>query len=213
MGRPLRIKGDNITYHLTSRTNGKRILMKKKSDHKALCRYLAKVLIKHGIICYGFTPMGNHFHVIIKIPDNGADLSQFMCEFKTAYAKYYNNKYNTSGHFWGDRFSSSIIEDERHMLACLRYLDRNPIKAGLTKSPNQWFLTSYPCYAYGKKHPVLPISLHPTYLGLSHDPKRCRKIYLQYVNESENLSDARHSHMTRQSFMAAEDYLKKLINK
>lgn len=127
MGRPLREKGPNITFHITSRTNGKKLFMKKKSDHKALCLYLAKTLSKHDIICYAFTPMGNHFHLIIRIQDNSTDLSQFMCEFKTAYAKHFNTKYNTSGHFWGERFSSTIIEDERHMLACLRYLDRNPV--------------------------------------------------------------------------------------
>ena len=103
MGRPLRLKTPGLTYHITSRTNGKRLFLKKKQDQKALCKILKLILSKYGVILYAFTPMMNHFHMIIRI-ENNSDLSQVMCEIKTFYAKYFNKKYKISGHFWGDRF-------------------------------------------------------------------------------------------------------------
>ncbi|MBN1594634.1 transposase [candidate division FCPU426 bacterium] len=188
MGRPLRIKASDITYHITSRTNGKRLYMKKSRDRRALCRCLQKVQHKYKFIIYGFTPMGNHFHLLLKIADT-ADLSQIMCEFKTAYAKYYNSKYNTSGHFWGDRFRSTLVDDDKHLLACLRYIDRNPLTAGLIKTPQFWRYGTYACYAFGARHEFLKIKLHPTFLEMASTGGQRRLLYRDYVSRPDSLSD------------------------
>lgn len=207
MGRPTRLKGPNLTFHITSRCNGKKLFMKKKSDHRSLCRCLLEVLNKYGTTCFGFTPMGNHFHLIIRINDNDADLSKFMCLFKTAYAKYFNTKYSTSGHFWGDRFKSTIIEDDKYFLACLRYIDRNPVKAGLVNNPSEWMLSSYNCYAFGKEHPILPIELHPTYLDLENNPVVRQKIYQDFVDQPHTESDSYHGELHRERFLATEEFI------
>jgi REP-associated tyrosine transposase len=182
MGRPLRIKAPDLTYHITSRTNGKRLYMKKSKDRKALCRILQRIKLKHKAHIYGFTPMTNHFHLLIKV-DESADISSFMCEFKTAYAKYFNHRYNTSGHFWGGRFGSEVVQEDQHMLACLRYIDRNPVKAGLVTNPSEWSLSTYHYYASGKEHTFLKIEYHPLYLELGPDPvSRCRA-YQDFVTK------------------------------
>jgi putative transposase len=154
--------------------------------------------------------MTNHFHLIVHIKDNGADLSQFMCEVKTAYAKYFNFKYNTSGHFWGDRFKSTIIEDEPYMLACLRYIDRNPLNAGLVSSSGDWHYGSYNCYAKGCKHPLLPITLHPTFMALSRDQKRRHQLYIDFVDKPFPLSDNLHGRLEKRQFLATPTYKEKL---
>jgi REP-associated tyrosine transposase len=189
MGRLLRMKAPEVTYHITSRTNGKKLFMKKSKDRKALCRCLQRIKLKHQAKIYGFTPMGNHFHLLVKMVGE-SDLSAFMCEFKTAYAKYYNRKHNTSGHFWGDRFHSTIIAENKHMLACLRYIDRNPIKAQLVEQPGQWSYSTYACYAFGQSHLVLTVDLHPTYLALAENTKQRCQLYADYVRLEDSLSDS-----------------------
>ena len=62
MARPLRIKAPDVTCHITSRTNGKKLFMKKGKDRKALCKYLQKIKLKYNAEIYGFSPLGNHFH-------------------------------------------------------------------------------------------------------------------------------------------------------
>jgi putative transposase len=180
MGRPLRVKVPDVLYHITSRTNGKRLFLQKKYDRKFLCKILERFRAKHGVVVYKFMPMGNHFHMVLKLPKEG-DLSKFMCEFKTSYAKYYNLRYKTSGHFWGERFYSSIIKEDHHLFACFRYIDQNPIRAGIVRHPRQWDLSSYPIYAYGYSHPFLSITLHPFYLGLASDPPGRQLCYRQCV--------------------------------
>lgn len=206
MGRPLRLQGSNLTFHITSRTNGQRLFLRKRQDQKTLCKILKRVLLKHGIILYAYTPMTNHFHMLIRI-ENEADLSQFMCEFKTQYAKYFNKKYGLSNHFWGDRFRSTIIQDDRHALACLRYLDRNPVKAGLVGHPAEWFYHSFPSYAYGQSHPLLPLQPHPTYLALSSNKTRRYQLYQEFVLGYDQASEALFGRLSKLQIFGSEEFI------
>jgi putative transposase len=210
MGRPLRIKVPDLTYHITSRTNGKRLFLKKKRDQKALCQVLKTSLLKYKIIIYSYTPMMNHFHMLIRFK-KGTDLSKFMCEFKANYAKYFNRKYGISGHFWGDRYRSTIVEDDHHALACLRYIDRNAVKAGLAEHPDKWLFNSFRCYAYGEDHPLLPLQPHPTYLGLSDSKAKRREIYLNFVIDEEKLSEELFGKLHRLRFFGSEAFIQSVM--
>jgi len=206
MGRMQRIMAPEFMYHITSRTNGKSLFMRKKRDQKMLCRILKQALLKHGIVLYAFTPMMNHFHMLIYL-NRDANLAQFMCEFKAAYARYFNRRYGMSNHFWGDRYRSTLVQDDRHALACLRYLDRNPVKAGLVTHPEQWQFNSFRTYAYGEDHPLLPIELHPTYLGLAKNQAKRRNLYLAFVLDQDEFSDELHGRLERLQFFGSEDFI------
>jgi putative transposase len=209
MGRPRRLKAPDLTYHITSRTNGRRLFMKAKADRKMLCRCLLKILHKYGVIIYSFTPMTNHFHMLIRI-ENEADLSKVMCEFKTRYAKLYNKKYKYEGHFWGDRYRSCIVQDDRYALACLRYIDRNAVKAGLVEHPAQWYLTSFRSYAYGENHPILPLMPHPTYVALAPDRIQRRAFYLSFVIGSDRMSDGLHGRLDKLQIFGSAEFIEEV---
>lgn len=206
MGRPLRIKAPNLVYHITSRTNGRRLFMKKGRDRKALCRHLQQMKMKYGVKIYGFTVMTNHLHLLIHTGEQ-SDISQFMCEFKTAYAKYFNAKYNMSGHFWGDRFHSTVVEEDRHLLTCLRYIDRNPVKAGLVKDPGNWHSSSFNYYAHGKPDEVLSLDWHPVYLEMSNDAERRRALYVEFVVGEDPDSEALFGKMDSIQIFGSEEFM------
>jgi len=211
MGRPLRIKVPQVTYHITSRTNGRKLFLKKKQDQKALCKILKRALLKHSVSIFSFSPMTSHFHMLVRT-DQDTDVSQFMCEFKSHYAKYFNKKYDTSGHFWGDRFKSTIVQDDRHALACLRYIDLNPVKAGLVDHPAKWFYNSFRSYAYGKSHPLLPLQPHPTYLALAKTrAKRCI-IYRKFVTNEDQESDELFGKLSRLQVYGTGEYITQIRN-
>lgn len=206
MGRPTRLKAPDLTYHITSRTDGHRIFFKFKRDRRALCRIIRQVFMKYGVILYSFTCMGNHFHMLIRIV-NDADLSQIMCEIKTKYAKHFNRRYGRRGHFWGDRFRSTIVEDDKYALACLRYIDRNPVKAGLVGHPRDWLCGTFPAYAMGKIHPVLHLHPHPTYLALSPDRQTRRSMYAKFVMDEDYESDSLSGRLPRLRIYGSEDFI------
>ncbi len=205
MGRPLRLKAANLTYHVTSRTNGRKLYMKKKADQKLLCQCLEKILVKYGVTIYSFTPMTNHFHMLIRI-ENEADLSKVMGEFKVLYAKLFNKKYKLAGHFWGDRFKSCIVQDDQYALACLRYIDRNPVKAGLVDHPGKWEMGSFGSYAYGHAHPLLPLKPHPTFLGLAKKRDQRRAFYLNFVLGKDELSAELEGKMGKLQILGSEKF-------
>ena len=212
MGRPLRIKAPNLTYHITSRTNGRRILLNEEKDREALCKILRRILDKYGVILHSLNCLGNHFHMMIHIKGK-TDLSQVICEFKTAYAKYYNQRHNCSGHFWGDRFRSTIVEDDKHALACLRYIDRNPVKAGLTDQPQNWPFSSFHIYASGQPHPILRIIPHAAYLGLSCHEETRRSMYVHFVLGNDPESDALHGCLPRLQFYGSDCFIRDVKNR
>lgn len=209
MGRPRRLKAPNLTYHITSRTNGQRMYLKAHRDKKAFVRILQKILVKYGVILYSLTIMTNHFHMLIRI-ENLADLSQILCEFKVAYAKYYNARYHMSGHFWGNRFRSTIVQDDRHALICLRYIDRNPVRAGLVNHPRFWPHGTFRAYAYGSIPSISAVTFHPAYVALSKKAATRRHMYHNLVvnggHESEQIKIAVH----RGPFFGSEEFGKEL---
>jgi putative transposase len=212
MGRPLRLKASGLTYHVTSRTHGKRYLLQNRGDKKALCKILKQITAKYQVVIYSFTVMNNHFHLFIRI-DNEADLSQVLCEFKATFAKYYNKQYKISGSFWGDRFRSTIVQDDRHALTCLRYIDRNPVKAGLVQHPSKWIYTSFNSYAYGKNHPILPLTPHPSYIALAATKEKRRNLYLQLVIEPDEEADQLHGRLYRILFYGSEEFIQEIERK
>lgn len=212
MGRPARLKGPDLTYHITSRTNGGKLCLQAKHDKKMLCHILNKILLKYEVIAYSITVMINHFHVIIHIK-NSADVSRIMCEFKTLYAKYYNKRYNTFGHFWGDRFRSTIIQDDKYALTCLRYVDRNAVKAGLIDHPGKWPLNSFNSYAYGTKHPILNLQPHPTYLALSRSKAKRREIYLSFVLNQDRDADELYGKLWRMQIFGSEKFAREVMGR
>jgi len=209
MGRPLRIKAPDLTYHITSRTNGRRLFMKKKADQKMLCKCLHKILVKYGVIIHSYIPMMNHFHMMIHI-NTEADLSKVMCEFKALYAKMFNKKYKLAGHFWGDRFKSCVVQDDQYALTCLRYIDRNAVKAGLVDHPNKWYLTSFNSYAYGQPHPILQLKPHPSYLALASNRTKRRAFYLSFVLGEDELSDELNNRMHKLQIFGSAEFVEEV---
>lgn len=92
---------------------------------------------KHAFRIDTFTVMGNHYHLIIK-PINNANLSRIMQWIMGVFAMTYNRLYKMKGHLWQDRFYSRIIQSLRELIELFRYIDENPVRAGLTARPLDW---------------------------------------------------------------------------
>ena len=78
----------------------------------------------------------------------------------------YNKVYSRIGHFWQDRFKSFVIDDDDYLLRCGLYVERNPVRAGLVKAPEDYPWSSYNAYAFGQKDSI--ITLDPLYDSLGN---------------------------------------------
>ncbi|NLO25569.1 MAG: transposase [Clostridiales bacterium] len=90
---------------------------------------------------FGYCLMTNHVHLLLKTGKES--IGQSMKRIGISYAHYFNKKYNRVGHVFQDRFRSEVIENERYLLAALRYIHNNPVKGGLVNDPSQYRWSSY----------------------------------------------------------------------
>jgi len=109
------------------------------------------------------------------------------------YTKYFNSRYARSGTIWNERYRSRSVQDERYALACLRYIEQNPLRAHIVSSPEQYRWSSYGASATGEFPPWL--TPHPVYLSLAETPADCRRVYRTLCGEllsAEQLVDQRY---------------------
>ena len=154
MPRTARFLPDNVCYHIIARGNQRQKIFINVSDYNYYVRLLKKYKTKFNIAIYGFCLMPNHVHFIVQ-PGESNCLSHFMKGLNQTYAQYFNERYQKCGHLWQERFKSIIIDKENYLFDCIKYVEFNPVRAELAKSPSAYHWSSYQNRVLGKKDGVL----------------------------------------------------------
>jgi len=128
MPRPHRTTSGGICYHVLNRGNGRRTVFHKPDDYAALLKLIveANERLCLGLLAYCLMP--NHFHLVLR-PEADGDLSRWMQWLMTSHVRRYHRHYHGSGHVWQGRFKSFPIQDDEHLLAVVRYVEMNPLRA------------------------------------------------------------------------------------
>ena len=178
MARPLRIRGDDLHYHVILRCNNKEGLFRKNSDFQMALDMLFESQQQFGFKLYNYVFLNSHAHLMLST-HNEKFIDKIMHDFCFKFAKQYNRIYKRSGHFWAHRYRSRLITDDRYALACLRYQHRNPVLAGMVIKAEEWRWSGYAYYSFGAADDLL--TQHPAFLGLSTDPLRRQQVYTKFV--------------------------------
>jgi putative transposase len=149
--------------------------------------------------------MDNHVHLIIKAL-KGKDLSDSMRRIGVMYSGYYRKKYGGSGHLFQGRFKSFLIEEGKYLFECGRYVELNPVSAGIVKNPLSYIWSSYTAYM-GNEDNLVDIS--PEYLALANTGDRRIRLYKEYV-ETARTERRDEERFFREGFYGSEEYRKKL---
>lgn len=110
-------------------------------DRSDFCDRTARTIAERGWLCRSFCLMPTHYHLILDVDENA--LQAGMHAINGQYAQRFNARHGRSGHLCGDRYRAVRIEAHAHMLRAFRYVARNPVKAGLCRSPADWTWSSY----------------------------------------------------------------------
>ena len=111
--RPPRISFAGGVYHVTIRCNNRKFSFKSDDDFALYIQVLLKAKSKYDVKVYAYCLTRNHVHLLVATPDKD-NLSEFMRYLSGNFAKAYNKKHGRSGHFWGERFFSTVIETTTH---------------------------------------------------------------------------------------------------
>ncbi len=143
MPRIARVKSETAFYHIMLRGNNRHKIFNSIEDKDKITEIIHNKIGVDEAVLHAFCIMDNHLHLIVR--EGIAPISQTMKRIGTSYASYYNKKYDRIGHVFQDRYKSEVIENEKRLLAAVRYVHRNPVKAGISDL-NSYKWSSYKNY-------------------------------------------------------------------
>jgi putative transposase len=156
MPRTARATPGGFCYHALNRGNRRAEVFHSDADYDAFVGLLADAAARFPVRLLAFCLMPNHFHLAVW-PPGDADLSAYMHWLLTTHARRYQRHYRTSGHVWQGRFRCFPVQEDEHLLTVLRYIERNPLRAGLVAQAQDWRWSSL---RWHLQPPQLPF-LHP----------------------------------------------------
>jgi putative transposase len=172
MPRVKRALADNCTYHVLNRGNAKQTVFNTLSDYRAFRRLMQTAKERWPVRTLAYCLMPNHFHLVVQ-PELGEELSNFMQWLMTSHVRRHHQRRGTSGHVWQGRYKSFRIECDSHLLVVMRYVERNPVRAGLAASAIDWPWSSHK-ERLGQASPVVidacPIQLPVDWAGYVNEP-------------------------------------------
>ncbi len=142
MPRLARGLGDNLLYHVINRGNGRQEVFHKDSDYEAFIHLMKQSKDRYSVKVFAYCLMPNHFHMVL-MPGKGEDLSKYMQWLMTSHVRRYHSHYGSSGHVWQGRFKSFLVQRDSYLLMVLRYVEANPVRAGLVLSAKEWLWSSH----------------------------------------------------------------------
>jgi putative transposase len=137
-------------HHVTSRGNDRRPIFFDDDDRVMFFAILSRVLGRAWWACHSFCLMTTHFHLLVQTHDES--LSFGMQRLNGEYAQSFNRRHGSSGHLFQDRFFSEMVVTQSHGLEVVRYIARNPVRAGLCDAPEDWKWSSHAA-TLGRRRP------------------------------------------------------------
>jgi len=186
MPRIARVVAAGLPHHITQRGNYRQDVFLNADDRMRYLAWIKEYSLKYGISILAYCLMQNHVH-FIAIPSKDDSLAKTFNAAHMRYSQYFNQKLRQRGHLWQGRFYSCIL-DEPHLILAVRYVERNPVRAGLVEKPWQWPWSSAAVHA-GQKEPGL-IELGDLFniAGISYDSWRG---YLDVADKINFIQDIR----------------------
>jgi putative transposase len=153
--------------------------------------WLAEALKKSGCVLHAYVLMTNHVHLLLTPPSSAA-VSQLVMSLGRRYVQYINKTYKRTGTLWDSRYKSSLVHADEYLLLCQRYIELNPVRAGMVDDPVRYRWSSYRANGLGQADALL--TPHGVYLGLDEDKDQRQAAYralFQPGLENEVLTDIR----------------------
>jgi putative transposase len=159
MARRARIVVPGLPHHITHRGNRRDAIFLRVEDHKAYLRILRKFAVASLLEIWSYALMPNHVH-IIAVPEREESLSEALGAAHGTYAEMFNGVYGKAGHLWEGRFSSYVM-DEQHLWNAVRYVERNPVRAGLVGIAEEYRWSSAAAHCGLRNDPLLSSRFPP----------------------------------------------------
>jgi putative transposase len=205
MPRPTRLDLPGLSLHVVQRGNDRKHCFFADRDYLRYLECLGELLDRFSCQLHAYVLMTNHVHLLLTPSEAGA-VSRLMQSLGRQYVGWVNASRERSGTLWEGRFKSCPVDGARYALACTRYIELNPVRAGMVAHPSEYRWSSFACNALGRIDAL--ITTHPALQELAIDPITSRERYRDLVEsglQPAELESLR-LHAARQRAWGSEEF-------
>jgi putative transposase len=175
-----------LPVHVIQRGNNRQAVFFAESDYRLYLDSLRMAANRTGCTIHAYVLMSNHVHVLVT-PDTAQGLSQLMQSVGRRYVRYVNGIYKRTGTLWEGRFKSAVVDSERYLLTCMRYIELNPVRAGMVQRAGEYRWSSYARNALARSDGIS--TPHPVYEALGDNLHSRCTAYQSLFHESARADD------------------------
>lgn len=180
MARLPRLTLAGYPHHIIQRGNDRQSIVRDDQDRQRLLDLWAEHARTFKVAIHAWVIMDNHFH-LLATPETQEGLPQMMQAVGRAYVRYFNLRHQRTGTLWEGRYRSNLIESERYLLACMVYIDLNPVRAGMVAQPEDFRWSSHRhCIGQASDKLVTP---HALFWALGNTPFAREAAYAELVRQ------------------------------
>ena len=180
MARQPRLHLARVPLHIIQRGNNRQPTFFAPSDYRFYLDRLADAAARYGCVVHAYALMTNHVHMLVTPLEAGA-MSSAMQDLGRRYVKHVNRVYGRTGTLWEGRFKAALVDTDGYFLTCCRYIELNPVRAGMVSHPVEYQWSSYRHNALGEANPYL--NSHEVYRALGTTPDERRLAYRQLFTD------------------------------
>jgi len=170
MARLPRFFVPGVPFHVIHRGNNRQSIFVGPGDFLFFFRELDNASRKHGVLIHAYVLMTNHFHLLASA-ERRDSMPKMVQTLGRRYVPYFNRARGRTGTLWEGRYRATIVDSERYLFACMRYIELNPVRARLVRAPHQYDWSSFRANALG--HDDSLVRCHQVYSSLG-DTKSAR---------------------------------------
>jgi putative transposase len=211
MARLPRFVIPNQPQHVIVRGNNRSEIFCADADYLFYLEKLQLACATHSCKIHAYVLMTNHVHLLIT-PQEEHSLSKAMQMLGRYYVQYYNYTYQRTGTLWEGRYKASLIDGETYLLTCMRYIELNPVRAGMVSHPSEYPWSSYHYNALGQDSNLVTPHLEFLRLDQSTDARQAayRQLFKHRI-DAKNIAEIRNA--TNKAWVLGSDRFKQRIQK
>ena len=189
MARLPRIVIPGQPQHIIQRGNNRQAVFAVDTDYQFFRDALVEAADTHGLTIHGYVWMTNHIH-LLATPEHEASISKVFQSVGRRYVQYFNYTHKRSGTLWEGRYRSTVVDTETYLLTLMRYIELNPVRAGLVAHPRDYAWSSYAANALNETGPNLDfVKAHEVYRRLARSTNDRSAAYRALFKTAINKTD------------------------
>ena len=189
MARPTRLELPGTPLHVIQRGNNRAACFFGEMDRRFYLKCLHEAAVRRNCAIHAYVLMSNHIHLLVT-PNERGGVARMVQDVGRRYVRIINAIHGRTGTLWEGRFKSSLVDSESYLMTCHRYIELNPVRAGLTAEPGAYAWSSHRHYSSGARDKL--ITEHPVFAGLGSSAAARRTAFCSLFEEQLDAPTLKH---------------------